>query len=139
MFSPFVPTFLLPSLRGGQDSWPKGILGSAFLPVLTPLKPYSTGHSLFYYWSPVLKPPMGQAQAPRVAIHKESPKRGRRIGSGQESRFEEFWERPGQLKELEGNWEGEKTSRNQATTQGSLAQRQQQMACGLIGPQVQVL
>ena len=111
MFSAFVPTVLLPPLRGGQDAWPKGILGSAFLPVLTPLKPYSTGHSLCYYWSPVLKPPMGQAQAPQIAIHKESPKRGRRRRSGQESGPEEFWARPGQLKERGGNWEDEKTSR----------------------------
>lgn len=51
------------------------ILGSASLLLSIPWRPYSTGHSLCYCWSPVMKPPpRGRRKHPKFQFIRRAPR-----------------------------------------------------------------
>ena len=130
LFSHFPATFCLCSNFSPSSSQRRTrpvalwILGSASLPLSIPLRPYSTGHSLCYCRSPVMKPPpRGRHKHPKFQFIRRAPSEeaaaavGRKAGSGI---LEGFWEGPGQLQEPRGITELGNTPRPLST--GAAAQ-----------------
>ena len=104
------------------------ILGSASLPLWIPLRPYSTGHSLCYCRSPVMKPPpRGRHKHPKFQfIRRAQERKQQQQWAGKQD--PEFWRGSGRGQDSFRNLEA---SQNWATPWDHLAQGQQLSCCDL--------